>query len=321
MHPDFDGEDNKYIYFTYSFQASERIDGERVNSTGLARGELDGDRIIGIKTLFEAQPFLPSNIKFGSRLVFDGGYLFMTVGDRGEGDKLWESFALSRSNPLITEQEYQNKLIDSAAQKLDNHLGKLLRFDDDDFDDLRAGQHAQPEIWSYGHKNAQGLFIHPDTGELYLQEHGPLGGDEINLIEKGANYGWPIYTHGIGYNGQSNMGLGTGPDDLPDNLPAALLDKLPTTVQPLKHWTPYFHPSIAPCGLLIYSGKKFPEWEGSFFSGALAQRHLNRLEIEDGIEERLLSSFNFRVRNVIEGPQGFIYISVDRGMILRISPL
>ena len=273
LHPNF--QRNKYIYFTFSLQ--NRSDSS--TTTALARGRLEGNRITNLRTLFTAEPFYYNDLHFGSRLAFDGnGFLFMTVGERRDMEQ---------------------------AQNLNNHLGKLLRLTDEgrtaSGNPFTNTAGAKPEIWTLGHRNAQGLFIHPETGELYLQEHGPKGGDEINLITKGANYGWPVITHGQSYSGDQ-IGEGTHKKGME---------------QPLKYWTP----SIAPGGLLIYSGKQFPEWRGDFFSGALALRHLNRLNISNDEEEELLSSFGYRFRHVIEDPQGFIYVSVDRGMILRISPL
>ena len=194
------------------------------------------------------------------------------------------------------------------AQNLNSHLGKLLRLTEEGKippDNPFVGQkNTQTEIWSYGHRNPQGLFLHGETEEIWLQEHGPKGGDEINLIKKGRNYGWPVVTHGKSYVG-FKIGEGVAKKGME---------------QPVKYWTP----SIAPCGLLIYSGKKFPQWKGDLFSGALALTHLNRLKIKNKKvleEERLLSRLNLRIRNVIEGPEGFIYISADRGWILKLQPL
>ena len=195
-----------------------------------------------------------------------------------------------------------------STQNLSSHLGKLLRLDENGIappdNPFIKHKKAKAEIYSYGHRNPQGLFIHPETGQIYLQEHGPRGGDEINLIEKGKNYGWPIITYGRAYIG-FKIGEGTHKKGME---------------QPIKHWTP----SIAPSGLLIYSGKKFTDWKGDFFSGALALTHLNRLKFRERQvikEERLLSSLRLRFRDVIEGPKGFIWASVDQGMILKISPL
>ena len=237
--------------------------------------------ITSLKDIFLARPFVSASRHFGSRLVFDKkGFLYVTIGDRTKRD---------------------------LAQKLDNHFGKILRLNDQGKvpkdNPFVSVKDALPEIWSFGHRNSQGLFIHPKTGELWEQEHGPRGGDEINLIKKGKNYGWPVITHGREYWGPR---IGEG-------------NKKKGMEQPIK----YYVPSIAPSGLLIYSGKKFKKWKNNFFSGALVLEHLNRLEIKKQKvikEERLLSDLEFRVRHVIEGPKGFIYISVDRGKILRLKP-
>lgn len=274
LHPEF--KKTGWIYLTYS------IEKEGKQSTALARGIFKGDKIIGLKVLFTAKPFQSSSIHFGSRMLFnDEGFLFMTIGDRGKKNE---------------------------AQNLNSHLGKLLRLDDkgkavSDNPFIKT-KFAKPEIWSFGHRNPQGLFIHPETKQLWLQEHGPKGGDEINFIKKGGNYGWPVITYGKSYIG-FKIGEGTYKKGME---------------QPVK----YFTPSIAPCGLLIYSGKKFSKWKGNFFSGALVLTHLNKLKIHNKTfidEKRLLSSLGLRFRNVIEGPEGFIYTAVDQGMILRISPL
>ncbi|MDE0118491.1 MAG: PQQ-dependent sugar dehydrogenase [Bdellovibrionales bacterium] len=265
--------------------------------------------ITQLKDIFVATPFISSRRHFGSRLVFDKkGFLYVTVGDRVERH---------------------------LAQKLDNHLGKVLRltdkgkapkdnpfvFENSRFKNSAAKRKvpkrdgkiipngyikdALPEIWSFGHRNPQGLFIHPKTGQLWEQEHGPRGGDEINLIKKGKNYGWPVITYGREYWGPK-IGEGMRKKGME---------------QPIKYYTP----SIAPSGLLIYSGRKFKKWKYHFFSGALVLRHLNRIKVSKKQkvkeEERLLSDLNFRVRHVIEGPKGFIYISVDKGQILRLRPL
>ena len=274
LHPNF--KKNKWIYFTYSIKRKNK------QSTALARGVLKKNKIIKLKTLFTAKPFYSGSIHFGSRLAFDNqGFLFMTVGERGRKKE---------------------------SQKLSSHLGKLLRLDDKGQavldNPFTQKKKAKAEIWSFGHRNPQGLFIHPETKEIWLQEHGPKGGDEINLIKKGANYGWPIITYGKAYSG-FKIGEGTHKKGME---------------QPIK----YFKPSIAPCGLMIYSGKQFPQWKGDFFSGALVLTHLNKLKIKNNKvlnEKRWLSSLNLRFRNVIEGPQGFIYTAVDQGMILKISPL
>ncbi len=276
LHPNFSS--NKRIYFSYSKNKGSK------QTTVLATAILNREekKLEQVKDIFLARPFVNSQNHFGSRLAFNKeGFLFMTVGDR-----------LNRH----------------FAQKLNSHFGKVLRLTDQGKapanNPFAKEKDAFPEIWSLGHRNPQGLFIDSNTNEVWEQEHGPRGGDEINLIKKGANYGWPIITYGREYFGPK-IGKGTKKKGLE---------------QPIK----YFTPSIAPSGLLIYSGKKFKKWKGDFFSGALALRHLNRLKIAKQKvleEERLLSSLGVRVRNVMEGPRGFIYVSVDDGRIFRLKPL
>ena len=278
LHPDFSK--NKKVYFTYSKKIG------RKQTTALAQGVFAGmeeKKITQVKDIFLVKPFVSSSIHFGSRLVFDkNGFLFMAMGDRHQRHK---------------------------AQDLSTHLGKVLRLTDEgkapqDNPFYKMRNKNKAEIWSFGHRNPQGLYIHPETEELWEQEHGPKGGDEINLIKKGLNYGWPIITYGREYWGP-RIGEGFVKKGLE---------------QPVK----YYVPSIAPCGLLIYSGKKFKKWKGHFFSGALVLAHLNRLKISQKNivkeEERLLSSLGLRVREVIEGPKGFIYVSTDDGKILRLQP-
>ena len=273
LHPDF--AKNKKVYFSYSKAVGKK------QTTALAVGVLKGNRLVQVRDLFTASPPVSSSRHFGSRLVFDDrGFLFITIGDRAR-----------RHN----------------AQDLGSHLGKILRLNDKGkavpSNPFASVPSALPEIWSLGHRNPQGLFIHPVTGALWAQEHGPRGGDEINHIQKGKNYGWPIVTHGREYWGGS-LGEGTAKKGMES---------------PIKHYTP----SIAPSGLLIYSGRRFKKWRGDFFSGALVLTHLNRLKIVNKRameEERLLADLKFRVRHVIEGPEGFIYISVDSGKILKLKP-
>ncbi len=274
LHPRFS--ENKKVYLSYSKE--ER----RKQTTALAVAVLKDGALVQLKDIFKARPAVSASRHFGSRMVFDkAGFLYVTVGDR-------------------TERHF--------AQKLDNHFGKVLRLTEDGKppkdNPFVSVKGAQPEIWSFGHRNSQGLFIHPETRQIWEQEHGPRGGDEINLIQKGKNYGWPVITHGREYWGPK-IGEGFEKKGMEG---------------PIK----YYVPSIAPSGLLIYSGKKFKKWKHSFFSGALVLRHLNRVEIKNQkphTEERLLSDLEFRVRNVIEGPKGFIYLSVDAGKILRLKPL
>ena len=249
-------------------------------TTGISYGILKGNHLTQIKEIFSAKPALSSRIHFGSRMVFDqDGFLFITVGER------------------------HNR---HFAQNLNTHMGKILRLTEEgkapSTNPFVDHKNALPEIWSFGHRNPQGLTLHPISGELWAHEHGPRGGDEINLIKKGKNYGWPIITYGTEYWGPK-IGEGTRKEGLE---------------QPIK----YYVPSIAPSGLLIYSGKKIKQWRGDFFSGALVLEHLNRLKFKNNKvvkEERLISKSGFRVRNVIEGPEGSIYISVDSGRIFKIK--
>lgn len=163
---------------------------------------------------------------------------------------------------------------------------------------------AHPEIWSYGHRNPQGITFHPQTGDLWESEHGPKGGDEINIIEPGKNYGWPVITYGIDYSGAP---IGAG------------ITEKEGLEQPLK----YYKPSIGPSGMLFYTGDKIPGWKGNLFIGALALTHLNRLVIKDNKvvqEERIFEEKKWRVRSLKQGPDGFLYIGVDGGMVIRIRP-
>ena len=162
---------------------------------------------------------------------------------------------------------------------------------------------ARPEIYSYGHLNLQGLALEPESGAPWVHEHGPMGGDEVNRIRPGRNYGWPVITYGEEYSG-GKIGEGTAK---------------PGMEQPVK----YYIPSIAPSGMTFYSGEAFPQWQGDLFIGALKLTHLNRLVMRDGqvqAEERLLEELAYRVRNVVQGPDGLLYLLGDDGMVLRLQP-
>jgi glucose/arabinose dehydrogenase len=198
----------------------------------------------------------------------------------------------------------------TLAQKLDNDIGKIVRITPDGAappDNPFVGrQDALPEIWAYGLRNAEGLAFNPADGKLWEQEHGPMGGDEINIIEKGKNYGWPLVSYGLNYDGTP---VGTG---------KATMDGV---TDPLWHWTP----SIAPSGMAFYTGDLFPGWKGSLFNGALKFQLLSRLELKgDKVvkEERLLQGLNERVRDVRQGPDGALYLLTDNsaGRILRLVP-
>lgn len=274
-HPDYD--ENAWIYFSHSF-------GDSINSSmAIDRAKLKSDSLVKVQRIFTAFPFYQSPSHYGSRMVLKDEYLFFTMGDRYD---LMES-----------------------AQTLDNHLGKVMRI----FEDGRIPpdnpfvntENAKHEIWSYGHRNPQGLTLHPKTKELWLHEHGPKGGDELNLIKRGVNYGWPVICYGIDY------------DDTP-------IRNGITHKEGMEQPVHYYVPSIAPSGMEFYFGDKFKAWKGNLFIGAMALTHLNRLVIEDGKvihEERLLEDFGRRIRVVRQGPDGFLYIGVDGGEIYRLRPI
>ncbi|PSJ47513.1 oxidoreductase [Zobellella endophytica] len=276
LHPDF--ADNRWLYFSYSQP------GRGGAGTAVARARLAGDRLEQLQVLFEQRPKTSGGAHFGSRLAFDpDGYLFITTGDRFH----------SRDQ----------------AQRLDSHLGKILRLHDDGrvpADNPFVGQAgALPEIWSYGHRNVQGAAIHPATGVLWAQEHGPRGGDEVNLIKKGANYGWPVVTFGEEYGG-GRIGQGSRMAGMEDAL-----------------WV--WVPSIAPSGMMFYTGELFPRWRNQLFVGALAGRKLVRLELDgDRVvqEHHLLSELNSRIRAVVQAGDGGIHVLTDEtdGKLLKLLP-
>ncbi|HYC84137.1 MAG TPA: PQQ-dependent sugar dehydrogenase [Chryseosolibacter sp.] len=273
LHPDY--ESNGWIYLTYSKP------GQGGGGTTLSRTKLDGNAFVEFQELFSAQPFTNSGSHFGSRIAFDGkGYIFFSSGERGE---------------------MQN------AQNLGNHLGKILRLHDDgrvpNDNPFVNKTGAKPEIWSYGNRNPQGVVYDDATGTLWAHEHGPKGGDELNRIEKGKNYGWPSITYGINYDG----------NPITDKTEQEGME------QPVTYWVP----SIAPCGMAILKGDKFPGWKSNLLIGALAFRHVARVVIEDGKyvkQEKLLDQVA-RVRAVEESPEGFIYVATEGpGMLLKLSP-
>jgi aldose sugar dehydrogenase len=281
LDPDYD--QNRLVYLSYA----EAGDGG--NGTVVARGVLDADRaaLSDVEVIFRQQPKLDSTKHFGSRLVFDGqGHLFVTLGERSE-----ERFR-------------------GQAQDLDSHLGKIVRIHPDGSvpeDNPFVGQNgALPEIWAYGVRNVQAAAINPGTGVLWEIEHGPMGGDEINIVEPGANYGWPIVSHGVNYDGTP---VGTGEA------------RAEGMVDPIWTWTPV----IAPSGMTFYGGDAVPEWQGDLFVGGLRATALVRLELDGNSvtgEERLLESLGLRLRDVVEGPDGALYLVTDEanGEVLRVGP-
>ncbi|MDJ0807470.1 MAG: PQQ-dependent sugar dehydrogenase [Gammaproteobacteria bacterium] len=273
--PDFTAGD--WIYFTFVRDK----DGEGV--TVLARAKLASNKMVQWQDLLESRSATGSGRHFGSRIAFDEkGYVYFGVGDRGE-------------RPI--------------SQDLTNHAGSVMRL----YRDGRVPQdnpfsqrsNASPEIWSYGHRNPQGMAYDDTRKRLWLTEHGPRGGDEINLVIPGRNYGWPVISYGKEYWGPLAVGEGTHREGME---------------QPVKQYTP----SIAPGSLLLYTGDAFPAWRGNLFTGALKLQHLNRVTLSaDGEaigEERLLTELGERVRGLIQGPRGWIYFSTDSGRIYVIKP-
>jgi len=269
---------NGWIYWAYN------APGTGGWGTALARGKLQGQRMTEVQVLFSMQPKTRSAHHFGGRIVFDAaGMVYLTLGDRGDKDR---------------------------AQKLNDHAGSVIRLHDDGrvpndnpFVE-RAG--ALPEKWTLGHRNMQGAAINPQTGELWTHEHGPQGGDEVNVIRPGLNYGWPVVTYGVNYGLGTKIGEG---------------QSKPGMVQPLQVWVP----SIAPSGMAFVSGSQFPLWQGSMLVGALRGQMLVRLTLEgDKVlsEERLFQGRPGRIRDVRMGPDGLVYLLTDdpQGALLRLEP-
>jgi aldose sugar dehydrogenase len=273
--PDF--AESQRIYFCY---AEPR---EPHSGTTLAHARLADSGLEDLRVIFRQQPSWAGQHHFGCRIVFENAdTLYLTLGDRNRPRE--------------------------KAQTLDNHLGKVVRLhadgsvpDDNPFVG-RAG--AKPEIWSYGHRNSQGAALHPQTGRLWMHEHGPRGGDEINVPEAGANYGWPVITYGEEYIG-GRIGEGTHKAG---------------TAQPIHYWVP----SIAPSGMAFYTGERFAPWRGSLFVGSLKFGQLVRLQLDGRKivdEERLLQGLNRRIRDVRQGPDGWLYLLIDEsdGGVLRVG--
>ncbi len=266
-----------WIYFTYS----KNVNGQ--GATTLARARLKNDKLQQWTDLLVTRSTTSKGHHFGSRIAFDDqGYVYFGVGDRG---------------------------VRPNGQDLTTHAGSILRLKRDgqvpSDNPFVKNTNALPEIWSYGHRNPQGLFWDNIHKRLWEIEHGPRGGDEINLIEKGKNYGWPVISYGQEYWGPVAVGESTHKQGM---------------MQPVK----YYVPSIAPGSLLVYSGDAFPEWKGNLLAGALKLQHLNRITLDENgkaqDEDRLLEDLGERIRALTQSPEGWIYLSTDSGKIFVVKP-
>lgn len=275
LHPDFPAVD--WVYMSYSKAVDDGV------TTAVARARWQDEELTDLEDVFVADAAASTGAHFGSRVTFDeDGLLYVTVGDRGQA---------------------------SLAQDPSNHIGTTLRLHADGSvpsgNPFVGDPDARDEIFTYGNRNAQGQAIHPGTGEVWQNEHGPQGGDELNRMVGGGNYGWPEYNYGEHYDGRPI------PDPHDDS----------GTVLPVTHWTP----AIAPSGLTFYTGDPFPHWQGSAFNGALVARHIRRVVL-DGMEvleeERLLDDYGERIREVVEGPDGYLYFLTDssNGILGRLEP-
>jgi glucose/arabinose dehydrogenase len=271
LHPNFAS--NRLVYLTYSKPGADDMQ----SRTALIRGRFENDRLTGVQEIFEA--VARGRNHFSGKIAFDkNGYLFLTLGDR--------------------QVPPEGNLEAHPAQDLSNHHGKVVRLHDDGrvpSDNPfvnRAG--ARPEIWSYGHRNAQGLAIHPETGDIWSNEHGPQGGDELNRIQPGRNYGWPVIGFGVNYTTGRAIHAGTHREGME---------------QPVHIWVP----SIGISGLMIYTGDRFPQWRGNIFVGGMVGQQLVRLTLDGQrvVNRETLAQQMGRIRDVRQGPDGNIYLVTD----------
>ncbi|HAI73749.1 MAG TPA: PQQ-dependent sugar dehydrogenase [Alteromonas australica] len=273
LDPDF--EDNNTLYFCFSQP------GEGGSSSSVARATYADNGLSDVSVIFSAAPLIDNGFHFGCRLTFDNeGKLFVTLGDR---------------------YKYMDE-----AQNTNNHFGTIVRINSDGTvpTDNPFTEGDAPEVFSYGHRNVQGVTVHPQTGKVWAMEHGPKGGDEVNLINKGANYGWPVITYGIDYSGE------------------VISDKTHKEgmAQPWLYWDP----SIAPSGMAFYTGDMFPEWEGDLLVGSLKFTHLRRVEVNNGQpadQHEYLRDNGERIRDVEIAPDGAIYLLTDapNGKVIKLT--
>jgi len=276
LHPDY--KNNGWVYFSYS---GNMENDDKGGNTTIMRAKIVNNKLVNQEILYKATPNTKKTQHYGSRLQFDReGYLYFSIGDRGNRDV----------NP----------------QDITKDGGKIYRIYDDgripDDNPFVHVKNAKTAIYSYGHRNPQGMTIHPETGKIWIHEHGPQGGDEINIVKKGKNYGWPKITYGINY------------DD------SVITDDtaLPGMEQPLHFWVP----SIAPSGMDFVTSDKYPEWKGNIMAGSLKFKYLDRIVLNNNKvikEEKLLENMG-RIRTVKQAPDGFIYVAIEQLGIVRIVP-
>ncbi len=278
LHPDY--EENGWIYFAYSDPSEGN---KQKANTSIMRARLSGNKMIDKEKIFDGIPDSPKVHHWGCKIEFDKeGYLWFGIGDRGSRDVY--------------------------PQMLDNHNGKIHRIHDDgtipEDNPFVNTKGAMPSIYSYGHRNPQGTSMHPETGEIWITEHGPKGGDELNLIQPGLNYGWPVISYGINYNGTKFTDL-THKEGME---------------QPIIYWDP----SIAPCGMTFVNSDRYPGWKNNIMIGSLRFEYLERVELSGNQvvdQEKLLEGIG-RVRNVVVGPNGYIYVATEKpGFIVKLLPV
>lgn len=275
LHPQYDK--TKWIYFSYAFSSNNNA---RAN-TAIMRAKLDGNKLVEQQVLYKASPDYETGQHFGCRIIFDReGYLYFSIGERGKRDL----------NP----------------QDITRDCGKIYRLKDDGTvpanNPFVNNPAAKPAIYSYGHRNPQGMAIHPITDKIWIHEHGPKGGDEINIIEAGKNYGWPLISYGVNYNGTK----------FTDKTSA------PGMEQPIHYWVP----SIAPSGMVFITSDVYPDWKGNLLVGSLKFQYLDRCTLDGKkvtSEEKLLDGLG-RVRSVEQGPDGYIYVGIENLGIVKIIP-
>ncbi|MBW6492373.1 MAG: PQQ-dependent sugar dehydrogenase [Lentimicrobium sp.] len=279
LHPDY--AENGWIYLAYSALSDEK--GKALSNTAIMRARLNGNTLVDQQVIFTGVPFTDRSHHFGCKLAFDDkGHLFFGIGDRGQHFDF--------------------------PQLLDNANGKIHRINDDGSipkdNPFVNTKGALPSIYSYGHRNPQGTSIHPVTGELWVSEHGPRGGDELNLAEPGKNYGWPVISYGINYDGSI----------------LTELTEREGMEQPVYYWTP----SIAPCGMTFLTGNRYKKWENNLFVGSLRFEYLERVVLNGHSvthTEKLLEGIG-RVRNVVVSNDGLIYVATENpGKIVRLVPV